>query len=237
MAIQWLLDDPLARVPGESQRANRALREYAQQPAGQRSARRLAAEFRTRAVSSGSAQLPPSQSYTTIERWSFQNEWQARVARYDTLEAERFRQARAAADAVEIAKWAQRRQEIREREWTQAQSLSERATAMMRTPLFRTETEDGRNVIMPARWDWADVPRIADTASKLARLAAEMPTSRDRHEFEDMTDADVADTLASEIADLIELEPGGETAEPGPGADQGPGAGDRGGEDPLPPVA
>ena len=237
MAIQWLLDDPLARVPGESQRANSALREYAQQPAGQRSQRRLLQEFIRRASGGDPAQRPPTTSKLTLISWSLRDEWQARVARYDTLEAERFRQARAAADAVEIAKWAARRQEIREREWAQAQSLSERATAMMRTPLFRTETEDGRNVIMPARWDWADVPRIADTASKLARLAAEMPTSRDRHEFEDMTDADVADTLASEIADLIESEPGGETAEPGPDADQGPGAGDRGGDGPLPPVA
>jgi hypothetical protein len=234
MAIQWLFDDPLARVPGESKLASQALQDYARQTPGKRSLRELRAGYIQRASSSDAAQTPPTTKQNTLDAWSLRNEWQARVNRFDDLEVARVQALRDAAEAAEIEKWAKRRQEHREREWTLATGLAERATSMLRTPLFRTETEDGRNVIMPARWDWGDVPRVADTASKLARLAAEMPTAREHLAFEGVSDEQLAATLAVRLGSLIAADDGGAEAEPEPGADQESGPGDSAGTETLP---
>jgi hypothetical protein len=237
MAIQWLINDPLARVPGESLLANQALRDYADQTPGQRAQRELWNGYRQRSASGELAKKPPTTSYTTIEGWSIKHEWVARVARYDELERERIARLRAEAEAAEIAKWVQRRQEAREKEYNLGQGLLDRAVSMLRTPLFRTETEDGRNVIMPARWTLGDVPRIADTGSKLTRLAAEMPTAREHVDFEGMTDADLIGALAARIGGIIPIDAGGPEAEPEPGWDQGSSTGDSEGEGSLPEVA
>src|SRR5574343_1278729 len=151
MAIQWDSDNPLARAPGESKLANQALQDYAAQAPGKRSLRDLRAGYVQRASNDDPAQTPPTTKANTIESWSQRNEWVARVNRHDDLETARVQALRDEAERAEIAKWAKRRQEHREREWTISTTLAERAAAMLRTPLFRTETEDGRNVIMPAR--------------------------------------------------------------------------------------
>ena len=83
-------------------------------------------------------------------------------------------------------RWELRRRRLREREWKSAQDLVGRAKQMLAWPLARQEKkdEDGRQttVVMPARWTMRDAASFFETGSKLARLAADMATSKEKHE-------------------------------------------------------
>jgi hypothetical protein len=82
------------------------------------------------------------------------------------------------------ARW-QWRTEWRETEFANAKALAEKAALMLRAfTVARTVTEDnGRTIIIePGDWKPADIARFNDTASKLARLAAEMDTERQRQD-------------------------------------------------------
>jgi hypothetical protein len=166
--IAWQMDDPLARAPGESRRANALLRQYADQ-VGRRSLRRLCVKQST---DKHATQPPP---WETVRAWSSRHEWQARVAQYDRLEAQRLAALRNAAEATEIARWAARRAAQREREWQLSEQIYDRLAVMLATPLFTVTSTDGRTIITPARWTWADAGRLLLIASRLQHLATELP--------------------------------------------------------------
>lgn len=117
--------------------------------------------------------------------------WVSRVEAYDAHMARLEQAAREQALEAEAQKWAQRRLEQREREWETAKTLQERAMQMLAHPMTRTKTEDGKSVIVPAGWWMRDIPAFVDLASKLARLASEMETDRQKHEHE-LDDMDAA---------------------------------------------
>lgn len=77
-----------------------------------------------------------------------------------------------------------RREELREQEWKYAQELLNKAKQMLVFPLattVRSTQEDGKTIVTeyhPARWSLADVGRMLETASKLARLAMGEETER-----------------------------------------------------------
>ncbi len=117
------------------------------------------------------------------ERW----QWKARAEAWDT-------EILAKQAAEEEEKWVKRRAEWREQEYSSARALAEKAQLMLRAfQVARTVIEeDGRTVIIePLDWKPADIARFNDTASKLARLAAEMDTERQRQDVN--IDFDVED--------------------------------------------
>jgi hypothetical protein len=109
---------------------------------------------------------------TQAKRW----QWLGRAQAWDAYRRQRDEQM-----------WERRREEIRKREWDMAERLLTKAGQMLEFPLAETTREqvsaDGITkvitMIAPARWGMADTARIADTASKLGRLSAEMETSRE----------------------------------------------------------
>lgn len=146
---RWDWDDPLARMPGETVRANLALRDYARMGPG-RSLLRLVERYQSRSL----VERPPYRSYSSLHRWSRRCGWAERAARFDELQ-----------DAALEVTWQQRRQEEREREWQVASSLLATAERL----LDEAETLDWRGV---------DAARLADVGAKLARLAAGMTTDQ-----------------------------------------------------------
>lgn len=80
--------------------------------------------------------------------------------------------------ALERQKWAERRLALKEKEWDISHKLLEKAEQMLMFPVVAQESADGRAIIMPAGWRFRDVSAIADAASKLARLAADMKTAQ-----------------------------------------------------------
>lgn len=101
--FRWDDDKPLAIVaPQETTKANQALFDYATMGIA-RSLRGLQARYREQekewtAFKSHPATWPqgqpipepiPTKSWTVISNWSIQYEWQARVARFDSMERER----------------------------------------------------------------------------------------------------------------------------------------------------
>jgi len=96
--------------------------------------------------------------------------WQERSEAWDMENIAKRREEQAA--------WAE---EWKAKEKDMAQRLLDRALEMLRFPLAEiTRTgEDGKTtIIMPADWKASDVRQYAETASKLARLAAELNTEQ-----------------------------------------------------------
>lgn len=168
MTIRWNHDNPLARVPGETRKANVALGDYWRMGPG-RSLEKLRQSY-----AEASPTGRPTPHLSTLKNWSADNAWQARIDRATELQQEQDEET-----------WSRRRQKIREREWDLSTKLAEKAEAMLLFPMSRQVVQatdpDGRPVITtiePADWRMGDVPRVADAASKLARRAAEMEEGR-----------------------------------------------------------
>jgi transposase-like protein len=139
----------------------------------------------------------------TIENWSSTYEWVKRACAYDAhmeavAQAERERLAR-----ENEAKWERRREAIREAEFEVAMKLVEKFRGMAEAPLYelREEAEDADGctvtVKMPAGWRLRDMPRVAESASKLARLSAEMATERQE------IDIDISNASDEQLDEII----------------------------------
>lgn len=162
----------LAQVDGESRRAHQAFHDYALMGAG-RSLGKLLGWYAERAAA---GEMPASTKRSTIETWSARHRWQERVGAWEAEVAR-----------LEVLAWEARRREQREREWKMAARLLDRAEAMLAFPLERTRQEIGEDgeavtIVEPAGWRQVDIARVAELASKLARLAAEMETESTRGE-------------------------------------------------------
>lgn len=106
------LSNPLEQIPGESDEANTALREYAMLGPG-RSLRVLYQRYRERAQSSTDP-LPPTKSIATIKTWSANYGWVARVKAWKSVK-----------DKQDEVDWDKRRAASRERAWEDAEKLHE----------------------------------------------------------------------------------------------------------------
>lgn len=109
-------------------------------------------------------QTPATSWRKACEKWN----WRKRAEAWD----EHLRQE-------DEAKWLQRREEIREKEWSTAARLLEKAELMLNFPVSRARIAGEDTIVEPADWKFRDIPGIAETASKLARLAAQMETARE----------------------------------------------------------
>jgi hypothetical protein len=115
-------------------------------------------------------------SGSVISKWSARWHWVERAAAYDRSLTAVAVDAAAAERAREAAKWERRRAKTREQDWKLAKALRAKAKAIL-------ASED-------AKFTLRDAVAMADTGSKLARLAGEMATSREHVEidFEGMSD-------------------------------------------------
>lgn len=186
----------LARLPDEPAGAYRALVDYI--ALGQsRSFDALAEQYR-----SDHSTDPPTRRRNTLATWSTRYDWQDRIADYDE-------QLAAAELAALEAQWAARREQIREESWQLAQQLRQRAIELLSHPTVETttteiDTAEGKTVtivIKPSKWAQRDIPAIAETYTKLARLAAGMDTDQIRI-IEGLDPDDLATKSDEELAAL-----------------------------------
>lgn len=68
-----------------------------------------------------------------------------------------------------------RRLEQEEAEWAMQQKLLAKAEEMLASALYRRKTEDGANVIQPARWSLRTAVDFIELAHRLGRASAKMP--------------------------------------------------------------
>lgn len=193
----------LARLPDEPSDAHTALCWYAGLGPG-RSLEMLAEHCRS------AAESPPTRRLRTLCTWSSKWGWVDRVTAYDE-------QLRAEELAANESQWAARREQIREESWQLAQRLRDRALELLSHPTTEqirqvaTQEIDGRPVevttivIKPSKWAQRDIPAIAETYTKLARLAAGMDTDQirvieglDPDDLEQLSDEELA-ALAAKI--------------------------------------
>lgn len=189
-------DDPLALAPDEPDKANLALHDY-EALGPDRTLEALTALYRA------SATPIPTRHIATLKNWSTRYAWVDRVAAVQELRLAAERKAR---DAV----WAQRREQIRDDSWELAQRLRQRALELLDHPTVEetsteTNTAEGKTitiVIKPSRWAQRDIPAIAETFDKLARLSAGMDTEQIR--IEGLTPEDLSQKSDEELAALAE---------------------------------
>lgn len=187
-------DDPLALAENEPDKANLALHDY-EALGPDRTLEALTKLYRS------SATPIPTRHIATLKNWSTRYAWQDRVAQQQELRLAAERRQR---DAV----WAQRREQIRDDSWDLAQRLRQRALELLAHPTVeesRTETDAGKTitiVIKPSRWAQRDIPAIAETFDKLARLSAGMDTEQIR--IEGLTPDDLSQKSDEELAALKE---------------------------------
>lgn len=149
------------RQPGESPPAFAAFKAYCEQvKRGERSIRDLGKQL--------------GKSRQLLGRWSTVHHWQKRVRDKETFEADQLRAALDKAAAAKANEWATREQSLREREWSAAIKLIEKAEAMLGHPL----SQDGKKGAKPARWNMGDAGRLLNVASKLMRLATGNATEK-----------------------------------------------------------
>lgn len=160
--MQKLLD----RRPGESNPAYAAFLAYIELGVG-------------RSVLAVGRRLAKSRSL--VSRWCMRHDWVRRAAAYDDYIAKTAFEAEEAKLVKRAGVWAKRMEETREEAFQMAGLLVEKAQAMLKFPLSETTTADGKTVIRPGRWTFADAAKLADVAARLKQMATGLPTERLEH--------------------------------------------------------
>lgn len=113
-------------------------------------------------------------------------QWSERTAAYDEHLAMLMAENQQKALAKQAEKWAARQLELRDEEWKLHSKLRDKVERMLEFPLASQRTsKDGKTIeIQPSKWFMGDVPKMALAASQLARLSAEMETSRQKVDTE-----------------------------------------------------
>jgi hypothetical protein len=115
-------------------------------------------------------------SRQTVGRWSSEHHWPARIR---SIAANISKTTEASETKLLTSKagvWAERALEMREAQWAVSNLLMEKARAMLKWPLARTTTEDGKTIVHPSKWALGDAARMVDVACKLQCLATGQPT-------------------------------------------------------------
>jgi hypothetical protein len=180
-------ESPLERIPGESLRANAALRDYALMGPG-RSLRTLLEKYRVQRASGSHAEkvplqstpaesspVPPTTRLATLFNWSRRFAWQERVEAWKAIH-----------DAVEDRKWEKRRQKQRKNEWNLGRKIFKTLKAFYaETPKFtktrRTIIKETGQEVITIGLDSNYAIKAAETFSKLGRLSSGMATDRQEH--------------------------------------------------------
>jgi hypothetical protein len=113
-------------------------------------------------------------SVSQIRRWSSQWNWVERAKAYDAHMHLIEQAAKEKALAEKTAIWEKRKEEIREQGWKAYEDLRAKAESMLRFPVHRTETQDGKTIVHPAKWTFQTAATVMKTAMDLGRMAAEL---------------------------------------------------------------
>lgn len=173
--FQWDWDAPVTRVKGETTKAFEALQDYIDMGPG-RSLGKLEERYNDPLLYPEAAPPePPTKYLRTLKRWSSRYEWQARLARYLDIEAEKREERRQ-----------RRREELEDADWEYGKALREKAREFIdelsRFKQRRVQTiqeDDGTEVrIVTVELDAsiAELARALKTASDLQRLSTNEPT-------------------------------------------------------------
>lgn len=149
--------DPWERQPGEPNETYNRFHRYLTLP-GKRS---LLAAYNSERGEKGLKKATgcPDSWRSAFTRWR----WEQRATAYDAQQR-----------TLDQQIWQQRRDELRSLEWEMAQSGLRKAQEMLRMPIAKKTSEDGRTIIEPARWTFRDAIAILTECSALARKAAQM---------------------------------------------------------------
>ena len=155
--IVWDPDNPLDLIAGETNKANKALRDYVLL-GDNRSLSGLVKSYQSRPESI------PTKQESTLKKWSTRYRWQGRIADYERLQF-----LKAEAD------WEERRKQLKEEDWTAGNRLRQVGHI-----LLAKFAEKVRN---DSAWDDLGVPfsqiaRTFEIATQLQRLAVGEPTER-----------------------------------------------------------
>lgn len=191
--MTWDRERPLARIKGETKKANAALRDYARLGAG----RSLAILWRSYHDQPMTGQLPPTRNHGTLKNWSAAHSWVARVERWDKLESEK-----------EDQKWRERRDQWREDLFDLSTVRGQKALkAMLDYPLFEETVEatdeEGRPIVYkiePVNWNMLHAARLLAEVTKSAALVLGEPTERTEQKVSGGLD------LEMEITEIKSLE-------------------------------
>lgn len=195
-------EHPLDRYQGETAAAHTALNDYYNMGSG-RSLRGLSQKYRELTESDQGTKLPPTRRMATISSWSTTFQWQERVDQADRLQRREEERLKAEAMAAEAAKWAERRIQVRERDWNQAERLRmladqilDEGPKFLKTKRKFIEGKDGApdKEIITVAIDAKLMTGAMVAASKLQRLAAEMETE---HTLEDTVCAESIEEVRS----------------------------------------
>lgn len=131
-------------------------------------------------------------SEAQVEAWASQLRWVERCNAWDAylrtiVQGEQEKGIRAMAIS-----WETRAARLKEEEWELAELMRSRMMEMLQMPLTRETIETGEHegqaviikIIEPTGWGYRDIAAVAREASKIGRLAAEMPTDGARQQVD-----------------------------------------------------
>lgn len=183
----WDTKDPLAKSPGETLRANQALRDYANMGAG-RSLSSLQELYRARVRQNMAEPIPgspsesvPTQAIFTLKEWSSRYQWQARLEVLQELQRQE-----------EEELWRERRIQVRQQDWQQGEELRKLVGKILdeapnfiktRRRIIRGEEGERDKEIITLALDTSLLVRAAKLASALQRLSAGLEVSRSHTEL------------------------------------------------------
>lgn len=135
------------------------------------------------------AEMGPSRSYKAVgaklgkseglmERWAGKYRWRTRAALWDNKRDHVQQNAEEKAANAVALRLAERRASVQDSAWDLFEKLKQKANEMLQFPVGRRESKDGKTIVHPAKWNFADLARLATVADTLGRLATGLATSR-----------------------------------------------------------
>jgi hypothetical protein len=122
-----------------------------------------------------------------INRWSGKWQWVVRARAFDEeLDKELDKERRRAAVKLAAAKGRDRAKqaaEIRENGSALAQELIQKSREIVRSPLYKQETKDGKITVVPTGWLFKDAVTLGETGIKLGLSLSEV--GGDQSDFRD----------------------------------------------------
>jgi hypothetical protein len=117
-------------------------------------------------------------STTLMERWSSVHGWKERVALWDNRRDHVQQTAEEKAAEAVALRLAERRAKVQESAYEMFEKLKAKCDDMLQFPVGRRESKDGKTIVHPAKWNFADLARVATVADALGRMATGLATSR-----------------------------------------------------------
>lgn len=122
-----------------------------------------------------------SKSIPLLKVWSKRHKWVLRSREWDANTNARLQAARDKAMKAEAEIWAERQATFRTKQWGKAETLLSKVEEMLKFPVGKTKTVDGKTIIEPAKWSMGDASKMLDLALKLQALALGLATDKTEH--------------------------------------------------------